>query len=247
MSTNQFGVHSPFVYKLITKCFHNKDINIYNNFLKFKEFQNSLLTNNQFINVIDFGAGSKVFKSNHRKISAIAKNAGVTNKKAKMLLKIMEYFKPQQILEIGTSLGLSTSCLSIGNQEAQIITLEGCPQTAKIAQKQFDKFNFKNISITIGDFNDTLQKTLSNQQFDLIYFDGNHTKEATLHYFNECLATVHNDTIFIFDDIHWNKDMTEAWNNIKNDDNTTVSIDIFYWGITFFRKEQPKQHFNIRT
>lgn len=245
-SINQHGIHSPFVYQLTTKCFYKNDNNIENQFLKFKDYQESLLNNNQSIHVTDFGAGSRVFKSNDRKIYAIAKNAGITNKKAKLLLKIIQFFKLQQILEIGTSLGLGTSCLSIENPKAKITTLEGCPQTAQIAQDQFDKFNLQNIKIIVGDFKDTLQQTTQDQQFDLIYFDGNHTKKATLQYFKQCLNTVHNNSIFIFDDIHWTKDMEEAWEQIKDHKKVTVSIDIFMWGIVFFRKEQPKQHFIIR-
>ena len=245
-STNQHGIHSPFIYQLTTKCLYINDKNITNQFLIFKKYKNSLLQNIQSIQVADFGAGSKIFKSNHRKVAAIAKNAGITNKKAKLLIKIIQYFKPQQILEIGTSLGLGTSCLSIGNTNAKITTLEGCPQTAQIAQKQFDDFNFHNININVGDFKDTLQEVSHNQQFDLIYFDGNHTKEATLRYFNQCLTTAHNNSIFIFDDIHWTKDMEEAWNQIKDHEAITVSIDVYFWGIVFFRKEQPKQHFIIR-
>ncbi|MEN8124649.1 MAG: class I SAM-dependent methyltransferase [Bacteroidota bacterium] len=245
-SINQHGIHSPFVYKLTTDCFYRNDKNIADLFLKFKDYQKSLLNNNQSIHVTDFGAGSKVFKSNLREVSAIAKNAGITNKKAKLLLKIVQYFKPHNILEIGTSLGLGTSCLSIGNTDAKIITLEGCPQTAKIAQKQFDDFNLQNIKIKVGDFKNTLHQVTQGLQYDLIYFDGNHTKEATLQYFNQCLPTTHNNSIFIFDDIHWSKDMEEAWNLIKDHEAITVSIDVFYWGIIFFRNEQPKQHFNIR-
>ncbi len=245
-SINQHGIHSPFVYQLTTKCFYKNDQSIAQQFLKFKQYQESLLNNNQTIKITDFGAGSRVFKSDLREIAAIAKNAGITDKKAKLLFKILQYFKPAKILEIGTSLGLGTSCLSIGSSDGKIISLEGCPQTAQIAQNQFDKFNLQNISITVGDFKNTLQSSIINKQFDLIYFDGNHTKEATLAYFKQCLATTHNDSIFIFDDIHWNKDMDEAWNQIKEHKKVTVSIDIFYWGIVFFRKEQPKQHFNIR-
>ncbi len=246
LSVNLHGIHSPFVYQLTTNCFKKNNKNISDQFLKFKDFQKSLLNNKKSIYITDFGAGSRVFKSDLREISAIAKNAGITNKKAKLLLKIIQYFKPQKILEIGTSLGLGTSCLSIGNSKAKIFTLEGCPQTAQIAQNQFDDFNLQNINIKVGDFKDTLQQATQDQQFDLIYFDGNHTKKATLQYFKQCLSTVHNNSIFIFDDIHWNKDMEEAWEQIKDHKKVTVSIDLFHWGIIFFRKEQPKQHFNIK-
>jgi hypothetical protein len=40
--------------------------------------------------------------------------------------------------------------------------------------------------------------------------------------------------------------MEEAWNIIKEHSLVTVTIDVFQWGIVFFRREQPKEHFIIR-
>ncbi len=245
-STNQHGIHSPFIYDLVTKCFYSNQKILTQQFNQIHKYQQSLLKNKQTINVTDFGAGSRVFNSNTRRISAIAKNAGISNKRAKLLVKIVQYFNPRNILEIGTSLGIGTACLSIGNPKSKITSLEGCPETAKIAKEQFNKFHLNNIDIKIGDFKSTLPKALYNKKYDLIYFDGNHQKEATIKYFELCLPSVHNDSVFIFDDIHWSKGMEDAWNYIKDHNKVTVSIDTFQWGIVFFRKEQPKEHFVIR-
>lgn len=245
-STNQHGVHSPFVYDLVTKCFYSDHNKFAKQFALINNYRNSLSQNYEVIEIKDFGAGSKVFKSNKRKVSAIAKNAGISKKRAKLLVKIVQYFNPNQILEIGTSLGIGTASLSIGNPISKITTLEGCSETSKIAQDNFDKFELDNIDLIIGDFKNTLSTTLNNQKFDLIYFDGNHQKDATIEYFELCLKTAHNDSVFIFDDIHWSKEMEEAWDYIKDHNKVTVSIDTYQWGIVFLRKEQPKEHFIIR-
>ncbi len=243
-STNQHGIHSPFVYNLVTKCFYHKtNIEKVNSFNSVKQW---LYKNPKIINVTDFGSGSKVFKSNKRKVSDIAKVAGISSKKGLLLLRMLNYFKPQNILEIGTSVGLSTAVLSIGNPKATINTLEGCTNTAGVAQELFNTFKLKNIQLNIGNFKDTLLPIVTKTKFDLIYFDGNHQKEATLRYFNLCLKTVQNNSIFIFDDINWSKEMQEAWFLIKEHPKVTVTIDTFFWGIVFFRKEQAKQHFKIR-
>ena len=245
-STNQHGIHSPFVYDFTIKCLY-KENNINEQFTKtINEYRKSLISNKNTINVTDFGAGSRVFNSNKRLVSAIAKNAGISKKRSKLLFNIVQYFKPQQILEIGTSLGVATTSLSLGNTNARIVTLEGCPETAKIAKNQFKKFKFNNIKIQIGEFKDTLPHALKVNRFDLIYFDGNHQKEATINYFKQCLPTANKETVFIFDDIHWNKNMEQAWEYIKNHEKVTVSVDTFQWGIIFFKKDQPKEHFIIR-
>ena len=243
-STNQHGVHSPFVYNLVTKCFYDKTNP--NKLRQINQYRTDLLENHSKISVIDFGKGSKIFKSNERKISKIAKVAGISKKRSELLIRIVEYFKPTTILEIGTSLGIGTASLQIGNSTSKITTLEGCKNTSQVAKNQFSKFDLNNIEINIGDFKETLPKTLKNSTFDMIYFDGNHQKEPTIDYFEQCLKSIKNESIFIFDDIYWSKEMSEAWEYIKNHKKVIVSIDTYFWGIVFFRKEQEKEHFIIR-
>jgi len=243
-SSNQHGVHSPFVYNLVTNCFYAKTNPAKKEaFLKIKK---RIAKNSKVIEVTDFGKGSKIFKSKHRKVANISKIAGISTKKANLLIRFCDHFNLDNILEIGTSIGLGTSSLSIGNPQAQITTLEGCKNTASIAKEVFTSFNLLNIKQTIGNFNKTLPNTLKNNSFDLIYFDGNHQKSATLMYFNMCLETVHNNTIFIFDDINWSIEMQLAWKHIKNNPKVSVSIDTYFWGVVFFRNEQNKEHFTIR-
>ncbi|MEZ4877853.1 MAG: class I SAM-dependent methyltransferase [Flavobacterium sp.] len=244
-STNQHGVHSPFVFNLVTKCFYDKKQ--YPEYSIIKKYRNSLLENKKFIEVTDFGAGSRVFKSNKRQISKIANTAGISPKRAELLFRITNYFQPESVLEIGTSLGLATSALSLGNESAKITTLEGCPKTQEIAKFQLENSKFQNIKFVTTKFEEYLSiYNLQPTTYNLIYFDGNHSKKATLEYFELLLQTITNETVWIFDDIHWSKEMEEAWEIIKNHPKVTVTIDTFQWGIVFFRSEQVKENFIIR-
>ena len=241
-STNAHGVHSPFVFNLVTKCFYDKKQ--YSEYIILDDYRNSLLENKEEIEVTDFGAGSRVFKSNKRAVNQIAKNAGISAKRAKLLFRLLHYFQPKKVLEIGTSLGLATSALTLNNFSS-LTTLEGCPNTLKQCQLQFKKFKINNVTFINTEFSEQLSKYKSTS-FDFIYFDGNHSKEATLNYLEMLLPTAHNDSVWIFDDIHWSVQMEEAWEVIKNHPQVTVSIDTFQWGFVFFRKEQEKENFIIR-
>jgi predicted O-methyltransferase YrrM len=244
-SKNEHAVHSPFVFHLVTKCFYDKKPKPEYSILK--EYRNSLLDNKNTIEVTDFGAGSKVFKSNTRPIDKIAKTAGITQKRAELLFRITNYFQPKNVLEIGTSLGLATSALALGNPKASITTLEGCPETANQCKLQLQKFKINNVNSIITEFGEYLQsQNLISNIFHLIYIDGNHSKKATLDYFELLLPTITNETLWIFDDIHWSPEMEEAWEVIKTNPKVSVTIDTFQWGLVFFRKEQPKEHFVIR-
>jgi predicted O-methyltransferase YrrM len=244
-SKNEHAVHSPFVFTLITKCFYDQKPKA--EFSILKNYRNSLLENTNTIEVTDFGVGSKVFKSNKRPISKIAETAGISRKRAELLFRITNYFQPNNILEIGTSLGLATSALTLGNPKARIKTLEGCPNTIAIAKNQLQLFNLKNVECITTEFSEYF-KTYNLQPitYNFIYFDGNHSKSATLNYFELLLPTITNESVWIFDDIHWSKDMEKAWEIIKNHPRVTVTIDTFQWGFVFFRREQPKEHFVIR-
>ena len=244
-SKNEHAVHSPFVFNLLTKCFYDRKKKP--EYVILKKYRKSLLENKNTIEVTDFGAGSKIFKSNTRQISKIAKTAGITLRRAELLFRIVQYFQPKHILEIGTSLGLATSALSLGNKNTKIITLEGCQNTMSVAQNQLKKINSNNIEFKVAEFDTYLKNSnLKSQIFDLIYFDGNHQKQATLDYFESLLPTITNDTVWIFDDIHWSLEMQEAWKIIQNHPKVTVTIDTYQWGFVFFRREQPKEHFIIR-
>ena len=242
-STNQHGVHSPFVYELVTQCFYSN--------IKHPEYQilaahrQKLYTNNTTIDITDFGAGSRVFKSDKRVISAIAKTAGITPKRQRLLMRLARYFSPNSVLELGTSLGMGTIALSLGFPSATITTIEGCPNTAGVAQNLFLKFQQKNIDSITSSFEDYFRKNTTHT-YDFVYVDGNHNGKKTLAYFDLLRKCAHNNTVLIFDDIYWSPKMNAAWNQIVAHPDVTVSIDTFYWGFVFFRKEQQKEHFKIR-
>ena len=198
-STNQHGVHSPFVYDLVTKCFYDKSH--YPEYDKIHAYRKSLLQNNQTINVTDLGVGSQVMKTSKRKVSDMAKNAGTTPKRAKLLYRLIEYLNCQDILELGTSMGIGTYTMSIAGKHSNVISIEGCPNISNFTASNFESLEIQNVDFLVGDFKEVI-KTLEKQTFDLIFIDGNHDKMATIAYFNSLLPMTHNNSVIIFDDIN---------------------------------------------
>ncbi|WP_338761091.1 class I SAM-dependent methyltransferase [Bernardetia sp. ABR2-2B] len=251
---NQHAVHSPFVYKLYTLVVQDKKK--YYAFSELEKLRQELISDHTELEVTDFGAGSKhtisqkiTTNSTKKSISKIARYSATTTKKAQLLFRLVEYFKPKTILELGTSLGVSTlfMALAADNLETQIITFEGCPQIAKKAKENFEELKQNNIEIIIGNIDKTLSKSLpSFPLLDFVFLDANHRYEPTIDYFNQILEKCHNDTIIILDDIHWSAGMEKAWKQIIEHEKVTVSIDLFQLGLIFLRKEQPKQHFKLR-
>lgn len=243
-SKNKHGIHSPFVYDLTTGCFNDKTK--YPEYHLFKKYRKALLADHSTIKMKDYGEGSRIFKGNARKISEIARVAGLRKKRQKLLFRLCRYLKAESVLELGTSLGLGTIALAVANTGKSVETVEGCEQTLQTAKQYLNRFKIENVILHHQLFSDFL-KGLPRKTFDLVFIDGDHNGDRTYQYFEELLNHVHNDSVLIFDDIYWNPGMTRAWERIIAHEKVTVSIDTFQWGLVFFRKEQLKQEFVIRT
>ena len=242
-SQNNSSLHSPHVYEFVTNIVYQKTKN--NSVREIKKLRSLLYNRNEYIFIIDFGAGSTINKSKKRKIKDIAKNSSKNSKYGELLYRIVEFYKPKKILELGTSFGISTCYLAKGNSNSQLQTFEGCPSTAKIAQQNFKQLEIKNTDIIVGDFKNTLAKNI-NTDIDLAFVDGNHNKQSTIEYFEIILKKSNNKTILVFDDIHWSSEMEEAWKYIKESKKTTVTIDLFFIGIVFLDKKLSKEDYIIR-
>ncbi len=244
-SRSSFGVHPPFLFDLVTKVFENTAIN--ENFLPLEALKQKLMKEKGIISVTDLGAGTTSGLGKTREIGYIARTSSKPAKYGRLLFRLAEYFKPETILELGTSLGFSSAYLALGNPLSKVITIEGCPNIAGLAQANFDKLNIQNIQLVVGNFDENLPAILNEQtRIDFVFIDGNHKEEPTINYFEQCLSKADNETVFIIDDIHWSEGMENAWNQISNHPLVTLSVDIFSMGIIFIKKELTKQHFIIR-
>jgi len=242
---SKHDAQAPFLYELITEVINKRTSD--NSCEKIETLRKELCKQERTIKITDFGAGSTINNSKTRKVKDVAKNSAKNAKFGKLLYRIIQFYKPKNILELGTSLGISTSYLAKADANAQVFTFEGCHETAAIAQENFDKQRIKNTSITLGDFNLTLTEKLKEiKTIDLAFIDGNHKEKPTITYFEKCLEYTNNDTIFIFDDIHWSDGMQNAWNYIKAHPSTTLTIDLFFVGIVFVKSELSKENFTIR-
>ncbi|MCQ2609066.1 MAG: class I SAM-dependent methyltransferase [Bacteroidales bacterium] len=246
-SGHKYGhrIHSPFVFDLIQTVFRAK--NKKHTFSAIEKRRKELLHNSNVITIEDFGAGSKKNTSNIRKINYIARTSLSQGKYARLLYNLVKRYQPQTILELGTSLAISTSYLALGNPSSKLITLEGSQSIANIAKETLQACGITNAAIQVGRFDDTLDSVLQElKTVDFAFIDGNHTKDATLRYFEKILPYCNEHTILIFDDISWSEDMNDAWNQIVENPNVSISIDVCKQGLVFFRKGIVKQHFVIR-
>lgn len=233
------GIHSPFVYDLSDKCLRQPIERIDADTLH--SYCASLAKDNSSISVTDLGSGSKKLEKT-RKIKDIFRISSSGKKYGKLLYQLAKFYKPKEILELGTSLGVGSLNLHLGYSEAQIDTIEGCLETFAYTKDRLKKFN--KISLIIGSFSDVLPHLT--KSYDIIFIDGHHDGTATLNYLKELVKNTHDETIVVLDDIRWSKGMQQAWEKLIDDPNWHVTVDLFRMGILVKRPSQTKEHFVLR-
>jgi predicted O-methyltransferase YrrM len=229
------GIHSPFVFNLITRVFRNK----FNPevVLVIERIRKKNKKDKRRIIVSDYGAGSGKMKGNLRKVSDIASYSAVPEKYGVLLANLSSEFGRNSVVEFGTSLGVSTLYLAAGNPGAVVYTMEGCPETAAVAGENIMTSGFTNIEQMTGTFDDLLPLVKKKCGTPgLIFIDGDHRKESVIRYFDDITGVADHDTVVVLDDIHSSSGMEEAWMEIRSRSKVTVSIDLYRFGLLFFRK-----------
>jgi len=239
------GVHSPFIYSLIRSVFRDKTV--YPEYEKVSSARKAYLKSDEVIEIVDFGAGSTIFKDNKRKVSQLAEVSAMTDNYGKFLFRLVKHFKPKTIVELGSCIGIGTSWQAIGNMESAMYTIEGDPSSHSIAKQTVSNLGLKNVNLLQGTFEDELPKLIASlDKIDFVFIDGNHREKPTLEYFSLLKPKLHKGSVVIFDDIHLTEEMERAWETIKADKTVILTVDVFRFGIVFFNEGVVKQDFIVR-
>jgi len=238
-----FGVHSPFVFHLVSKVFSQKDDE---NLKQIGVWRKKISMDKTMLFTSNTGAGSQVHKENGRSVGSIARKSSIKHKYGRVLYALSLDIKPSTIIELGTGIGISTAYLAKACPMAQVISLEGDIEKLKFARHSFELLGLQNVITKDGLFYDLLPGILAGMNHPVLFFiDGDHSYRGTLLYFEKILKKAQEDTVVIFDDIRWSPDMERAWNEIKMNEKVSISIDLFFMGIVFFRDGIEKQDFVI--
>lgn len=245
MNSRGHGMHSPFVYQFIRQVLNDR--NDYPAYKTVEGLRAELKRDHSLLQIRELGAGSVTGQGKQRSVASITRNAAKPRRLAQLLFRIARFYKPGTILELGTSLGISTSYLALGGDNASVTSLEGSPEVAARARLNFSRLGLTP-EVIEGNFDHTLPEYLTSSPApDLVFIDGNHRREPTERYFGQLLPFIHNDTILVFDDVHWSAEMEQAWENIRSHEAVRCSVDLFFIGILFFRKEfREQQRFDVR-
>jgi predicted O-methyltransferase YrrM len=239
------GIHSPFIFDLVSRIFRNKtDGNVVCNIEKVRK---KLLSNHEKIKVNDLGSGRDKLSTNLRKVSDIARYSPVPSKYGQLLSNLAsEYGKPM-ILELGTSFGISTMYMASGSPGTIVYTIEGSSEISEIASGNFIEAGLNNIKSLTGSFDEMLPVAFdSGEKPGLVFIDGDHRKEALLRYFSTITDASDISTVIVIDDIHYSREMEEAWREIQLNEKVSATVDVFRMGIVFIRSGITHKNYIVR-
>ncbi len=235
------GIHSPFLFGF-NRDVLNSSIQ-YQEYRKIDDYRKSLGIDKRSITVTDHGAGSAIFSSESRRVCDILRVSASSVKTGRLLFRLAKYLNPENTIEMGTSLGFGTMCLATGSPKGKIYSLEACANQLEVAGRYLGRAGVNNVELVRGDFSESLPRLMKKMHhIDLAYFDGDHRKESLLWQYNVCRDKATDSSIFVLGDIHWSPGMEEAWRIISSEPEVTLSVDLFWCGLLFFRKGMAKQH-----
>jgi predicted O-methyltransferase YrrM len=229
------GVHSPFLFEFFSFVLDKN--RRYYAFERIEKERRKLLKDDRIIRRTDFGAGSSVIgRQESNSISQIARHALSSPSQCSILFRSAVFLNANTIIELGSSLGISTQYLATADRDSKIYSIDGDPELISIASKMADKLEIKNIQFCTGSFEEVLPGVVAQRDhIDLVFLDGYHKKEPVLKYFELLLAKCHNNTAIILDDIHWSTEMEAAWKVVQAHPKVTAAIDLFQFGMVFFK------------
>jgi predicted O-methyltransferase YrrM len=240
-TVDEHSLHSPFFFDFYRKVIKGK--NDGDSFIEIEKTRSRLLSNRSTLQVKDLGAASAHFNTGDRSISKVASTSLSKEKQCALFYRIIKYFNAKNILELGTSMGITTLYLAKG-EETKVTTFEGNPDMINIALTNFESFNKKNITLVKGNIDETLHDYLQNPaKIDFALIDANHRYEPTVRYFNLLARRMGDHGVMVIDDIYHSEEMAKAWNELKKHDLVYASVDLFRCGLLFFDLNLNKQHF----
>ena len=254
-NTGGEGVHSPYLFEWVRMVMMDKNsFYIWGDIERCRE---KMLQDGRVLRFEDFGSGAKEKgEVTERRVSDLAKNSLTGKRYAQMLSRLVNWLGQKQerkdglvIVELGTSLGITTAYLAAMDSKNKVVSYEGCEAVANVAKDNWKSLNIKNIECRVGEITaDSLQMAVDrmSEQVDVAFIDANHTYASTCKYFDVLAGKVHEKSVIVVDDIHHSKEMEQAWKAICADARVTSTIDLYQMGLVFFDKHYWRRNYKMR-
>lgn len=251
-NTGGEGIHSPYLFEWVHMVMY--DNHSYYVWGDIEHRRKTMLRAPKVIDYVDYGTGGKDGVHSRRLVSGIAKTSLEPKAYGQLLFRLVNWLGHQvreegreglRIVELGTSLGITTAYLASADSRDHVLTFEGCHDVAEMARLNWSKLGLRNIECVEGNIDDTLQAHIA-EQVDVAFIDANHTREATLRYFDILAQRTDRKSVIVIDDIHYSREMGQAWKDICSRPAVACTMDLQKMGLVFFDPDYLHKHYKLR-
>jgi predicted O-methyltransferase YrrM len=243
---NEYSIHSPFVYKIyneVLKSGGKSQTNV--SCLQVEAVVKELYRDKTPVNTADTGCPGRQGK--RKTVGSLAASLSQTKKSGRLLSRLVKYFMPLNIIELGTGAGVGSLYLASADVRIPVYSIEGNPQMAQISSRLIHQSRLSNVSLRKGMFDDVLPVILKETEaVGLMFIDGDHNSQSLIRYYSMIKPFLNKDSIIVLHDIYWSDDMLNGWKTLIAAPEVRVSVDVFHFGILFFDDSLAKQHFMLR-
>jgi predicted O-methyltransferase YrrM len=213
-----YGVHSPFVYDLITKVIEEK--------MPYYAFEK-------------IRAGVQNFEPKPPKERICFHKYGA------LLFRLVNFFKCEFVLQVGSPEGIISLYPASAHSGCECLVLENDQTSFRKTKVLAEKAGLSNLQVECTDYLKRIEDLFrQNKRFDLIFINipGYDNCPDIL---NLCISESKKECIFVVSGIRDNSKMKKLWKNIIQNHQVSVSIDLYSWGIFFLKNNIYKQHYKV--
>lgn len=160
-------------------------------------------------------------------------------KQSRLLYRMVRYFEPDSVVSFGHITALNAAAMALGHMQTKVyleqsesfletLNSMGVVNVILIQPEEFDSEHFKRLNT------------------GFVFFGRDSFEGDTWDYLADCLSHKTSDSVFVFEGIHRDRDIEEAWEEIKANEDVSVTFDLYCIGVVFFREGIEKQDFVLK-
>jgi precorrin-6B methylase 2 len=248
------GVHSPYAFDFLTTVVRGSTDGRINR--EIETLRREMLSDTRRIRVTDLGAGSVTGVGDERGVAEIARTSALPKREAGLLARMIQGTEHRAqstglrdegiIMELGTSLGISTLALALAAPERKVVTVEGCPALAEIARENLRRHGASNAVVINMEFSAAFNRLKEEgQRISFAFIDGNHHGMALTEYVRK-IAEMGEEMTIVLDDIHLTKEMYLAWQSLAASGAAPATMETLRLGILFRIRNLTPGRYRIR-
>ncbi|MCX6237045.1 MAG: hypothetical protein NTY07_05705 [Bacteroidia bacterium] len=228
------GIHSPFLFHLITAVIEDRH--------RLPEYKILKGLKNNVLNLLDDFRKPLLtevypqFKLSSSKSGKLYKKVELPIRYGKIVFRLIRYFKPSSIINYGPTFGVNLALMAMANNDSIVYQLINNSACEVLCKELLKDSAFSNIQ-----FLPENSVPEVNPEFIMINFSDNPDMSRSV--VQKYLRLHGDDDVLIIRGIHESQEMETIWLEMIASESVRVSLDLFEIGIALFRKELQKENF----